>query len=100
MATITVDCPVCEEQIELEVNYTPGIAPSGMSGPPENYDPGCGDEVELEGDAPKACPECKTVWTPEQKNEFDISIEKALENYEHDSSEDDYYGPERDDDED
>ena len=79
-ATIQVECPVCEEEFELELDITPGVEESGY-GPPENYDPGYGPEVELSGNAPKACPECKTVWTPEQKDEVDISIEKAIEKF-------------------
>lgn len=36
-------------ETELEVDYTfhGGSAPSGLSGPPENYDPGCSWEVEI-----------------------------------------------------
>lgn len=31
-------------EIEVSFDWTPGSAPSGEFGPPENYDPGCGDE--------------------------------------------------------
>jgi hypothetical protein len=38
-----------DEWVELEVTYEihPGTPPSGLSGPPENYDPGSGEEVNI-----------------------------------------------------
>lgn len=30
--------------VTVEFEWTPGTPPSGFSGPPENYDPGSGDE--------------------------------------------------------
>ena len=37
-----------ETEIEVEFSYSPGTAPSGLSGPPEHYDPGEGPEVAIE----------------------------------------------------
>lgn len=31
-------------ELEVTFDFTPGQEPSGMYGPPEHYDPGCGDE--------------------------------------------------------
>lgn len=85
MATISIECPVCEDNFELEVEHTRGSPPSGMSGPPENYDPGEAPETYFNGII-KVCPDCKAEWTPEQKNTVDIAIEKACEDYEDDGS--------------
>lgn len=57
---LTVIDPTAEQDLELEVKlgWCPGREPSGMSGPPENYDPGWGPEIEIKevracgGDAP------------------------------------------------
>lgn len=40
-----------DQETELSVDYTisGGSEPSGMFGPPEDYDPGSGWEVEIEG---------------------------------------------------
>lgn len=40
---------VCDDQTEVEVEFeaSGGEAPSGLSGPPEFYDPGSGFEVEI-----------------------------------------------------
>ncbi len=36
-------------EIDIAFDWTPGQAPSGLTGPPENYDPGSGDEFDLLG---------------------------------------------------
>lgn len=46
-------CLLCEHM--FPVTYTPGCEPSGLTGPPEDYDPGCGPEIE-----PSECPNCET----------------------------------------
>lgn len=33
--------------LEVKLMWAPGREPSGMSGPPENYDPGDGPEIEI-----------------------------------------------------
>lgn len=38
-------------EIDIAFDWTPGQAPSGLTGPPENYDPGSGDEFDLIGAA-------------------------------------------------
>lgn len=38
-------CGSCS--LEVEFGWCPGREPSGMSGPPENYDPGDGPEIEI-----------------------------------------------------
>lgn len=35
------------DEVEVTFNWTPGTEPSGMYGPPENYDPGEGDYFEI-----------------------------------------------------
>jgi len=35
-----------EFDVKLTFSVAWGSPPSGLSGPPENYDPGCGDEIE------------------------------------------------------
>lgn len=40
------DEPTAEVEVEFSYTVAWGSAPSGMSGPPENYDPGSPDEVE------------------------------------------------------
>lgn len=88
MAHITLECPVCEEEFELSIDVTPG-EPAQTYGPPENCYPGSGPEADL-SDLPKECPECETVWTPEQKDELQVSAEgkldKLLDNYEGEDS--------------
>lgn len=37
-----------DRYVRVEFAWTPGQEPTGLSGPPENYDPGCGDEFEIE----------------------------------------------------
>lgn len=36
--------PDNEDEIEVVFDWTPGTGPTGLSGPPENYDPGSDDE--------------------------------------------------------
>lgn len=36
---------IIELNVKVEYRYHPGTPASGFSGPPENYDPGSGDEV-------------------------------------------------------
>lgn len=36
-----------DEELEVEFNWHPGSPPSGLTGPPEHYDPGEGPDVEL-----------------------------------------------------
>ena len=36
-----------EKDVEITVNYTPGVAETGRFGRPEDYDPGCGSEVDI-----------------------------------------------------
>lgn len=38
-------CETC--QLEVKFGWAPGREPSGMSGPPENYDPGDGPDIEI-----------------------------------------------------
>ena len=35
-----------DDELEATFDFTPGQGPSGEYGPPENYDPGSGDEFE------------------------------------------------------
>lgn len=37
-----------ETELEVDYSFRPGTAPSGMFGPPEDYDPGEGAEVTIE----------------------------------------------------
>lgn len=37
-----------DRSLRIEFAWTPGQESTGMSGPPENYDPGSGDEFEIE----------------------------------------------------
>ena len=37
-----------ETEVEITFSFTPGSAPSGLSGPPEHYDPGSGPEIDIE----------------------------------------------------
>lgn len=34
------------DELEVEFSFTPGTDPSGVSGPPEHYDPGSGPEID------------------------------------------------------
>lgn len=36
-----------ETEIDVEFSFIAGTEPSGMFGPPENYDPGSGPEIEI-----------------------------------------------------
>ena len=36
-----------ERDVEITVNYTPGVAESGRFGRPEDYDPGCDSEADI-----------------------------------------------------
>lgn len=36
-------------ELVVEFDWAPGTAPSGLSGPPEHYDPGDGDEIVITG---------------------------------------------------
>lgn len=40
------DTPTAEIEVEVSYEVAWGSPESGRSGPPENYDPGCGDAVE------------------------------------------------------
>lgn len=39
--------PLNGEDVAVEFEWRPGTPPSGLSGPPENYDPGEGDEFTI-----------------------------------------------------
>lgn len=46
----SMEVPVREgddETMTVEFSYYPGTEPSGMSGPPEFYDPGAGPEIDI-----------------------------------------------------
>lgn len=92
--SITLECPVCEDSFDLEVSFTPGIEPSGMSGPPENYDPGEGPEVYLIDDIPDVCPQCNTKWTADQTMDLVKAADKAMDELEPTPQDD---GPDEDD---
>lgn len=40
LATITLDGEEFDTNLEVDYDFTPGSPATGMSGPPENYDPG------------------------------------------------------------
>lgn len=92
MPSIKIECPVCEEFFELDVNVEPFV-PARTYGPPENCSPAEGGEVELSDAIPKACPECDTVWTPEQMEDVEHRADRAMEDFEPDDDFDP--GPER-----
>ena len=80
-SSINVCCPVCEDAFSLSVNVTFPIEPSGMSGPPENYDPGEGGEVYVTETIPGACPKCRHEYDAEEMKELMGRIEKLCDEF-------------------
>lgn len=85
-----------DEETVLEVCYsvTGGSAPSGLSGPPEYYDPGCPPEVEIEeawlkadtdqADAPRV------ELTDAEAERFETEVLEDSETYEQEPDYDDW----------
>ncbi len=49
LARIPVDAMPDEHTVTVTFDYRPGTPPSGLSGPPEGYDPGEGEEFYITG---------------------------------------------------
>lgn len=78
---LTIDCPICGDEIELEVSVGSwGYAPSFD-------DPGSGPE-DIEWETPKSCDSCKNTFTQEQfdqlHNAIDQKIDRSLSDWESD----------------
>lgn len=83
--TISYICKECEQEFEVEVEYTKPI-PAQTYGPPENCYPKEGGEVNILGD--EECPHCQCVIDGD-KIESDLWDILADEKY--DYSEEDGY---------
>jgi hypothetical protein len=69
--TLTIDCPICEDEIEVEVTVTHW----GSRG--SYWEPAEGPETEWE--VPKECDSCKGSFSHEQYEELSNKIEKRVD---------------------
>lgn len=78
---LTIECPICEDEIEVEVSV-------GSWGYPASFDdPGSGPE-DIEWETPTSCTSCKGGFDQDQHQELHNKIEKKIDDslgdWEHD----------------